>query len=356
MTTDLIVAEQINAVQLYDGKSLDPLLKRITEQVKSIVPDVSSAKGRKEIASLAYKVAQSKTALDNAGKDLVAGWKEQAKVVDNERKKMRDYLDKLKDEVREPLTRWEQAEQDRIDGIKQRISTIQLAANSSNQEGNLYDSAYLAERLAEVKAIAINDSFAEFATVAAKEKDMTVTTLENLIVKRKQEEADKAELERLRREAEEKAEEERREQLRCEGEERARKEAEEKAKAEQERAAKEAAEKEAAERRERDRIEQEKQAAIEAKLAAERRAKEAEENAKREAEEAVKREQERIARQQEEERKAQAAREADKKHRATINNAIKDALVSGAGIDCEQAKAVVAAIATGKIPYTKISY
>ncbi|EES5368095.1 cell envelope biogenesis protein TolA, partial [Escherichia coli] len=38
----------------------------------SFVPDITTAKGRKEIAYLAYKVAQTKTYLDGLGKDLVA--------------------------------------------------------------------------------------------------------------------------------------------------------------------------------------------------------------------------------------------------------------------------------------------
>ncbi len=38
-------------------------------------PDIDTRKGRKAIASLAAKVARSKTYLDGLGKDLVAGWK-----------------------------------------------------------------------------------------------------------------------------------------------------------------------------------------------------------------------------------------------------------------------------------------
>ena len=54
---ELIVIEEFNAVQIFDGEHLDPLLERITEQVKGFVSDTSTAKGRKEIASLANKIA-----------------------------------------------------------------------------------------------------------------------------------------------------------------------------------------------------------------------------------------------------------------------------------------------------------
>ncbi|OCS62006.1 hypothetical protein BBZ50_02590 [Escherichia coli] len=51
----------------------------------SFVPDITTAKGRKEIASLAYKVAQTKTYLDGLGKDLVAELKEIPKLIDANR-------------------------------------------------------------------------------------------------------------------------------------------------------------------------------------------------------------------------------------------------------------------------------
>ncbi|EGT6367902.1 cell envelope biogenesis protein TolA, partial [Escherichia coli] len=52
----------------------------------SFVPDITTAKGRKEIAYLAYKVAQTKTYLDGLGKDLVAELKEIPKLIDANRK------------------------------------------------------------------------------------------------------------------------------------------------------------------------------------------------------------------------------------------------------------------------------
>lgn len=114
METSLIPLESVNALELFTGgNSLDDLLARIRQETATIVPDVSTDKGRKEIASLAYKVARSKTTIDDAGKTLVAEWKAKSAQVDASRKKARDYLDALKDEVRKPLDEWE-AEQERI--------------------------------------------------------------------------------------------------------------------------------------------------------------------------------------------------------------------------------------------------
>ncbi|HEN8483270.1 TPA: hypothetical protein U8165_005979, partial [Pseudomonas aeruginosa] len=100
------------ALQVYSAANgLDPFLAKIREEIDGFVPDVTTRKGREAIASIAYKVARSKTALDNVGKELVAELKEVPKKVDAERKRMRDLLDSWQAEVRQPLTDWEQREE-----------------------------------------------------------------------------------------------------------------------------------------------------------------------------------------------------------------------------------------------------
>lgn len=98
--TDLLPIETINAVEIFDGKedtALRALLDRVRAEVTGEVFDVSTAAGRKLCAAVAYKVARSKTAIDEAGKALVADWKEKCKVIDSRRKLARDELDALKD-------------------------------------------------------------------------------------------------------------------------------------------------------------------------------------------------------------------------------------------------------------------
>jgi len=56
--------------------------------------------------------------------------KEQPKLVDAERKRMRDKLDALKDQVRKPLTDWENAEESRIDEIKTVIEMMKQIPDS----------------------------------------------------------------------------------------------------------------------------------------------------------------------------------------------------------------------------------
>lgn len=111
---DLVVIEKKNAMAVFtNNDQLDPLIEAIEKEARSLVPDVTTKKGRDAIASMAHKVARSKTYIDNAGKDLVAELKALPKQIDESRRVVRERLDALKDEVRRPLTEWE-AEQARI--------------------------------------------------------------------------------------------------------------------------------------------------------------------------------------------------------------------------------------------------
>lgn len=105
---DLVVIEKSQAMDIFTKpEQLMPLLERISIEVKSVVPDLTTAKGRKEIASNAYRVAQSKTYIENFGKEIAAELKELPKIVDRNRKIARDFLDALRDEIRSPLDAWE---------------------------------------------------------------------------------------------------------------------------------------------------------------------------------------------------------------------------------------------------------
>lgn len=112
--TDLVVIEKANAMTVFQSADqIEEILQKVEREVMSFVPDITTAKGRKEIASLAYKVAQTKTYLDGLGKDLVAELKEIPKLIDANRKTVRDRLDELKSKARQPLTDYEE-EQARI--------------------------------------------------------------------------------------------------------------------------------------------------------------------------------------------------------------------------------------------------
>ncbi|EPX6645560.1 hypothetical protein N8Q72_23420 [Enterobacter hormaechei subsp. steigerwaltii] len=318
--TDLVVIEKQNAMAVFTTKEqLDPIIEAIEKEARSLVPDVSTRKGRDAIASMAHKVARSKTYIDNAGKDLVAELKALPKQIDESRRIVRERLEALKDEVRRPLTEWE-AEQERI--------KAEEAMNALHAE-----------------ALEMNIKFDQ--ELAAKfEADHEMALLMNKDFDRDREE---------QRRLAEQAQREHEERIKREAAEQARRDAEAKHKAEIEAAARrEAEEKARAELAERQRVEAEQRAARE-KQEAEARA-EREKAAAVEAER-LKAKQAEDARLAEEKRKAEeeARRAADKEHRRTVNRRIIADLIAQ-GIPEEFAQKALLAIAGGKVQDAHIKY
>ncbi|MCW4737538.1 hypothetical protein [Enterobacter hormaechei] len=318
--TDLVVIEKQNAMAVFTTKEqLDPIIEAIEKEARSLVPDVSTRKGRDAIASMAHKVARSKTYIDNAGKDLVAELKALPKQIDESRRIVRERLEALKDEVRRPLTEWE-AEQERI--------KAEEAMNALH-----------------VEALVMNENI-DLQRAIQFEADHEMALLMNKDFDRDREEQRRL-AEQARREHEER--------IKREAAEQARRDAEAKHKAEIEAAARrEAEEKARAELAERQRIEAEQRAARE-KQEAEARA-EREKAAAVEAER-LKAKQAEEARLAEEKRKAEeeARRAADKEHRRTINRRVIADLMAQ-GIPEEFAQKAMLAIAGGKVQDAHIKY
>lgn len=319
--TDLVVIEKKNAMAVFtNNDQLDPLIELIEKEARSLVPDVTTKKGRDAIASMAHKVARSKTYIDNAGKDLVAELKALPKQIDESRRVVRERLDALKDEVRRPLTEWE---------AEQELIKAEEAMNAMHAE-----------------ALEMNIKFDQ--ELAAKfEADHEMALLMDKDIDRERaDKAAEAERQRIARE----------EEIKRLAEEKAKREAAEQAQREIDAAAAREREailaKERAEREQREaaeRAEREKQAAVEAER---RKAQEEADRIRREAEQ---REQASLA---EEKRKAdeQARREADVKHRKAVGTEIVKALLANTSLTRDQAIEVLTAVKDGRIPHTGISY
>lgn len=352
---ELINIEKVTAIQVFSQEGLDPLLEQITKEAKSFVPNLKTVKSRKEIASLAMKVAKSKTFLDSLGKDLVAEQKASIKLVDVERKRMRDTLDALKTEVRQPLTDWEEDQKERAAKIQERFDEMKALGAGADIDGNPYTAQYLKDCLGILLEIVIDDSWGELELPAIKLHRKLITDLEALFELRIKQEKEQIELERLRKEAIEREQKEREERIARDAKETAERAASEKieaAKREQEaaeRAAKDA--EDHAKVQEQARLESIRQAEENAKQAA----IDAQARAKVEAERAVQFEQERVAQQAKAEEEAVAKREANKRHVGGIRKQAKESLMA-IGLDEEAAKRVVMAINNGNIANVTISY
>jgi hypothetical protein len=328
----LTIINQGNVAQYFVEKGLDPIIER------------------KEIASMARKVASSKVALDDLGKDLVSGIKKQATAVDAERKRMRDTLDALRDETRAPLTAWEERDANRMAGHKDALTTLQELVDLPLE----VSAAEVQSRL-ETLATFKDRDFEEFTAMADVAWANAGETLNAKLAYIEKAEKDRIELERLQKAEAERMKKEWEDKIAAEAKALAEAEAEKKAQVEREAAAKREAD-----------IQREKEEALaaakkadEERIASEERAKAeartAEERASKEAEEAVARERERAAAEERVKAEETAKREADKKHRAKINNEASQELMLIIR-NIETCRAVVTAIAQGKIPNVKISY
>ena len=345
-----VVPPKETALQVFQqANGLDPYLQHIRAEIDAHVPDVSTAKGRKEIASIAYRVAQSKTALDGIGKELVADLKEIPKKIDAERKRMRDLLDAWKDEVSAPLNEWKQAEADRVARIQAQVSRLGDTDVTDMSASDIEQSIY------NLEAHVIDARYEEFEPEAHRVKAASLTTLRLALAGREKHEAEQAELERLRAEAAQREQKEREERIAREAAEQAQRAAEQRAQAERDAAAKrEADAKAAAEQRELQlKLEAEQSARRE--LEAQQRAEQAERDAEARAERAAAAERQRQADEQARIEREAKAREQDKAHKAAINRAALEAFIAG-GMPEACAKQAVTLIAKRQIPGVSIHY
>jgi hypothetical protein len=305
--------EQMDAVEVFKKGGVDPILDAIREAVDSHVPDTSTTKGRKAIASLSSKVSSARARLEEAGKSLVIDIKKEAATIDAERKRIREELAEIRDKAREPLTLWEKEEEERVEA--QRLAEEVMQAH--------------------IEAINMNEMFDKEKEIAVREAAIARVEEE----RKQKEEADRLERERIEREA----------KIKLKAEE----EAKLKAQEEIERIKRE--KQEAIDRAEKDRlqaIEDIKNAEIEAAKVAERKRIEAEQEKDR----AIQAERDRIEAEKLADKIATEKREADKKHKAKINNAALEAIISCCGLNKDQAKKTITAIAKGEVPHVHITY
>ncbi|EKN3561978.1 TPA: hypothetical protein ACTR19_004578 [Yersinia enterocolitica] len=317
-------AEKVDLeVALLNDKFIDELIDNVRKTAGSVVGDLKTTKGRGVYITMADQVRKSKTAFEVRAKELVAELKARPALIDANRRKFRDEMDKIAVAIRKPVTDWE-AEQERL--------AAEAAYAAMWQEAHEMDASITAERLVKKEsdhemALLMNDAFDRDAKAKADEIERLRKAHEEFIA---QQAAEKA-----KREVEEKA---KRDIEAAEQREREAKLAQERAEQKAEQDKKDAAAK----------AEREKQDAIAAEKL------KAQEEAERVQREAKQKEDARLA---EEKRVADEAakRAADVEHRRTINRqAVADLIANGLPEDCAQK--CVAAIAKNLISSVRITY
>ncbi len=301
-----------------DSKLADQLIEHISKVVADFKPDVTTLKGREEIASLAFKVARTKTTLDAAGKKLGEDARKTLDGINAQRNAFKGKLEELQHLARKPLDDWTAAEAKRVSTVQDLKARLEKDAIVMLSD----TAATVRRRLMELQALTLpgDDVLQDFSVIIKSLRNTAINTLTAAYSRLVTEEKDRAELERLRREQQQREQAERDREAR---------EAEELARQQREN---EAREREEANRR----AEQERTAEAEQRAAA--------------------RERERIAAEEERQRQEEAARAADEQHRAKV---IEEAAVDVANLSSlspKTARVIVAAIVAGKVRGLSIKF
>jgi colicin import membrane protein len=368
--TDLVVMATVDPLVVFtDEQKFSEFYARMKAEVEKHKPDVSTEKGRAAVRSLAFKVTKAKTSLNDARLGLTKGWRDQIDVVNEAGKKMTTELDALARETRRPLTEWEEAEKARVELCRSVIADLKAAAVITIED----TSATVRERGKVVWEVQIGEEFGDLAAEAEAAKTQAVLTLGNALNRLIQEEADRAELARLRaeaadREARDLAEREERERVERERvaaeEEEVRRVAAAEAEARrirdaEERAAQAAREEAARITRE---AEAERQRQHDAEIAEERRQREEAERIAREEREGRQREEAarlaeaaRVAAEQARQAEEDRKREVNRAHRTRVQKAAKEAIMA-CGVLEPVAQEIVKAIVAGRVPAVTLAF
>lgn len=338
------------------------LYEQIANNARSIVFNMNDKKERDALKSYAYNLARTKTTVDNYGKELVSGIKAQASVIDADRKFWRDNMDLLQEEIRKPLTDFENTEKARIKRLEDEVAVIKMPANLCVE----WDAASIKDAIQTLESKVIDSSFEEFEQEAKLAKFETLEKLRTALIAREKYEAEQAELERLRKEQQEREQRERDERIAKEAADKARIEAEALALAEKQRFEREQKEQaELAERQQREaadreaRLKAENEAALLREEQLKQQAIEREKQAEIDRKNAVEQERLRIEREQaakeEADRKAEEARQKNQAHRKKICSEALQGLLA-LSVDEAKAKEILQAINKGLVPHVSIKF
>lgn len=315
----------------------DPFSKQLADfhaKYDGVVYDLDDEEQNKAARSDRLAIGKVIAKLDRTHKEIKAPLAEAVSLIDSTRKQIKDDLLGIQGAIKTQIAAHEQKEKERVDALVERVAEIRALAEFEFAP----TTEVCKEWIEAAKGVPLDDSWQEFKAEAALAKTETIAALETLLAARQKAEAEAAELERLRAEAEARERADREERIRKEAEEKAKREAAEAAEqaiAEERRKAEEA--KEAAERAEREAAERAEKAREDERQRIERERKEAEAKAKKEAE-------------------ADERRQANKRHRAKVEREAAADMVSAGITDAVLANALVAAIRDEKIAHIEINY
>lgn len=220
MSNELVPIESLNPVTVFADNGLDDILKKIDDHFRSIVLDPTTAKGREEIRSVAFKITKTRTALFNAAKNLTEDWRTKTTAVNKERGRMEEHLLALEEEIRKPLTEFEEREKQRVRGHELAMARLKQFEDTFSETVEGYR-----ELIVESEQFFVSRTWEEFETTARGQQARNDELLKARLEKQIKADADAAELARLRQKEIDDAAQAERDRIANEAAEKAKKEA-----------------------------------------------------------------------------------------------------------------------------------
>ncbi len=112
--------------EIFKPGGSQPFVQAVQEHVARLKPqlDISTETGREFIRSTAYKITRTKTYAFAKAKELSGALKARAKEIDTEANDMSNELTKLSHETRRPLTEWEDRDKERAGAFEIKLGEI----------------------------------------------------------------------------------------------------------------------------------------------------------------------------------------------------------------------------------------
>lgn len=188
----------VDAVEMFKPGGSTAFIQAVREIVSTFDLEIETDEGKKRVASLAYQIARTKTGADEKAEALIKDARAMINEVNSERKFFKDEMDKIKSEVRAPLTAWEDKEKDRLASHEMRLGEIFDACMFVGAPSI----AAIQARVKKIEGFEALD-WEEFADRAQSALEQAKPSLAAMLDAAKKSFADRAELEQLREEKEE---------------------------------------------------------------------------------------------------------------------------------------------------------
>lgn len=194
--TDIALYVAETPANMFQVKTVPELLfAKIEAEVAAFKPDLSTQASRQEIASLAFKIARTKAAVDKAGLDLTEDFRKAVTTINSQRNAFKTRFQELQDRARKPLDDWMAAEETRKKAADAIMADLRNSAIVDINE----TAASVRERIARVTAITLDFAVlgAEYAISAPHIKETTLKALKEAYARLVKSEADAARLAEL---------------------------------------------------------------------------------------------------------------------------------------------------------------